>query len=682
MEDEYQRTLKGKVKILYQLEKWQDVIKLCEQYNEKYGKDVEIDMMRFKCERHLQKIPPAADGKARAADAPVPPAARPGRGSEPVPEHKDDGEEEPLLLLTEDHQAVQNQGVIVSHEVPAPGRPEPVAEIGEDEPFSPSNELIITDPFAEPKPKPTPDLDHAPYEPYFDADELVISETAADELPVFSLASDDPPVIAVEGGSARNVQAPAPPPEEEMAIIDDSPGESAPTKIAFDFDSNPAVAFDVEPELAPAPAPPKVDPAVTVPQKVMAAPAEPEAPEAVIIERPAEVWHPAETFQAEEKAVEKTRPLDEADKNHIRTPEMRKRIAFNFKYVLLLVLPLAAAAVLWLALSGKLNLTGGGDDEAVVTPVTAAPSAAQRPAVKVKPPLGQEPAAKAAPTTAVPQVDESEKLVNEKIRQASDLLKKNDVIRALAVVLEAKRIKVTEPLRQLEERITSRIREDESKAAEQRLTEQNMVQSEEQAYDKALAEDTAAAWEDFLQRYPQGERASRARNRIIALERKAAQMVEQEFQKKIVQAQKLRLRSGYLSLNQADVNAVIRQLGKPAVRFETVEHGGTQVIVDFSCGLMWTLWNKPMAFDKAKWWANRIYAGYSGWRLPSIDEAMTLLQMDRALYANLPDFIVWTGDSVSDQVRSIWALHLPQGQLLAQGYEQMGYVWAVRKAGK
>jgi hypothetical protein len=682
MEDEYQRTLKGKVKILYQLEKWQDVIKLCEQFNEKYGKDVEIDMLRFKCERHLQKISPAEDGKAKAVPAPAPRQESPRQASAV----EFNAIEEPPLLLTEDHRAGQNQGVIVTNENPAPAPPEPVAEIGADEPFSPPNELIITDPFAEPEPK--PDLDHTPYEPYFDADELVISEPSAEDLPVFSLASDEPPVIAGESGSAKNFQTPAPPPEEEMAIIEDYPAALAGAKIAFDFDSNPAKAFDVEPELAPAPLAEAPDAAAA--EREMTVPAAPEAPESVIIEKPAEVWHPAELFQAEEKAVERGRSLDKPEKDHIKTPELRQRTAFNLKYVLVLVLPLAAAAILWLALSGKLNLTGGGDDEAVITPVAATPPAARRSAAKVKPvpgaeikpPVGQEPAAKAGPATAVPQVDESDKLVNEKIKQAKDFLKKSDVIRALAVVLEAKRIKVTEPLLQLEELITSKIREDESKAAEQKQAEQNMVQSEELAYDKANAENTITAWQGFLQQYPQGERAPRARNKIIVLERQAAQTIEQEFQQKITQAQKLKLRSGYLGLNQADVNAILRQLGKPAVRFETVEHGGTSVIVDFSCGLMWTLWNKPMVFDKAKWWANRIYAGYSGWRLPTIDEVLTLLQMDRMLYANLADFIVWTGDSVSDQLRAVWVLRLPQGQLLANGYDQIGYVWAVRKAGK
>ena len=37
MEDDYQITLRGKIKILYQLEKWKDVVKLSQQYNEKYN---------------------------------------------------------------------------------------------------------------------------------------------------------------------------------------------------------------------------------------------------------------------------------------------------------------------------------------------------------------------------------------------------------------------------------------------------------------------------------------------------------------------------------------------------------------------------------------------------------------------------------------------------------------------
>ena len=59
-----------------------------------------------------------------------------------------------------------------------------------------------------------------------------------------------------------------------------------------------------------------------------------------------------------------------------------------------------------------------------------------------------------------------------------------------------------------------------------------------------------------------------------------------------------------------------------------------------------------------------------------------LLQMGPESYSGLADFAIWTGDAVSDQSRAIWALRLPQGQFIPEDYDQVYYVWAVRKAGK
>jgi hypothetical protein len=241
---------------------------------------------------------------------------------------------------------------------------------------------------------------------------------------------------------------------------------------------------------------------------------------------------------------------------------------------------------------------------------------------------------------------------------------------------------VTEPLSRLEERIAKKIREDEARAAEQKQAAQNMVQSEDQAYANAEAENTLAAWQNFLLLYPQGEFSTSARNKIVVLQKKAAQKAELDLQLKIKGAQKLKLRSGYMNWNQAELDSALQQLGKPIVQFEQLERGGEKIIIDFASGLMWTLWNKPMVFDKAQWWANRIYAGYSGWRLPTIEEALSLQKMDPSLYAGLADFAVWTGDGVSDRPRSIWAFRLPQGQFIPEDYDQVYYVWAVRKAGK
>jgi hypothetical protein len=686
MADDYQSTLKGKIKILYQLEKWQDVIKLGEQYNEKYGKDVEIDMMRFKSERRLSKTAPAEENKARVTTQES--KAQESSGSLAIPGIK--VEEEPPLLLTADHEAVENPAMLVMNQIPSADQPRLVEEKLDDEPF----ELIITDSFDEDKPVFSQTIN----EPSPEAEELIVTGPYAENDPVFSLANNEPPVILAESGNAENVPIQIEPRAEEMAIVEESPSEFVNTKIAFDFKSNPAMVFDAEPTLTPPPSQGESI-AIQINDEEKKLSAESLAPDSAVNAESAEAWdeksvftvkkiapepkiEPAafqinereKTIAAEsfmEMADKKSQPVSEPYDDFLKKPKVPKKIAFNFKLILVLMLPLAAAVILWLALSGKINLDGGSAEKSSPAAVVEPP-----------PPAVQRPAQKVNPAVQIPQTDEKDQLVNEKILQANNFIKNGDMLKALAVVLQAKKIKMTEPLRLLDELITKKIREDEARDAEQKKTEQSRVQSEGQVYANADTENTLAVWQNFLVLYPQGEFAARARKKIVVLEKKAAQKTEQELQLKIKLAQKLKLRSDYMDLSQAELNNALLQLGKLPAQFEQLEHGGEKVIIDFSSGLMWTLWKKPMAFDKAKWWANRIYAGYAGWRLPTVEESLSLLQMASALYTGLGDFAVWTGDGVSDQSRSIWALRLPQGQFTQENYDQVYYVWAVRKAGK
>ena len=730
MEDEYQSTLKGKIKILYQLEKWLDVSKLCKQYNDQYGTDVEIDMIRFKSDRHLLKTSPEKEAKLQRP-APESPAAKAPR---PSMTFKAQNEDDAPLLLTDDNEDDESPAMLILDEISA-AAPPPSEEKLDYEPFPQANELVITDPFAENEPFFTPLQGEPPagtveplftpvkHEPHTEANEpkivdtsvenepelsldynepppasnsiitgqpsaetkaedlqatkqsrvtagaLIITDPYAEDEPVFNLPGDQPPVILEESGNAGKIELPPQVQDEEMAIIEETPGDSMDTKIAFDFKGAPGVAFDAEPTLAP-------EPDVRPFEK----PAEPDAKgpaagsptqRAVGRDAFADAWHDAAIPGDSEKVHEKPRIMIEAESAHLTKPKALKKFTLNYKTVLLFVLPLAAVVILWLGLSGKLSSGGGSVEE-----VQPAPASVPR-----RRPV-QKPTPQATPPVSETQIDENEKLVNEKIGRAGSFLKKGDTLNALAIVLEAKKIKMTEPLRLLEEEITKKIREDESKAAEEHQAVQDRVQSEEQAYANAEAENTLPAWQNFLVLYPQGRFGARARNRITALEKKAAQKIEQEFQLKIQQAQKIQLRSNPLSLIQADVNAALQRLGKSAVQFERLERGGEKVIVDFASGLMWTLWNKPMVFDKARWWANRIYAGYSGWRLPTVEEALSLLRMEPGLYSGLPDFAVWTADGAGDQVRSVWVLRLPQGLFAAHDYDQLCYVWAVRKAGR
>lgn len=689
MEDDYQETLKGKIKILFQLGKWQDVSKLCKQYLETYGKDAEIDLMRFKSERQ--------QSKSSSPEA-SPPLNKPAQGQKPgtlesskTSDNK--AEEEQPILLTADIESVQSPAMLILDEVALEDEPQSAEEKLDYEPFPQANELIITDPYAENEPKivdPSTENEEVLSLDYNDpppaenmlvitdpftedsaedaADEPIIAYPGTEDEPKFHLPGNEPPLILDESSQSEPVEARQEIQAEDISIVEDIPAEPAQSGSSYDFQSNPAATIDVEPELDSA-AGEKNMADMPANDEEKKTPAEPMDSDSLHDEKSFDSWNEPAAATVWEKPEEPLRPMRATDTDLLNKVKSSKKFVFNFKYLLVLILPLAAAVVSWLALSGK--LTSDGDASVKESPVVV--SEPRVPPVRKAVP-------KVPPLAPVPKIDEKERLVNEKILQAEKLFKNGDVLNALAVVLEAKKIKITEPLSQLERLITNKIRDDKLREAEQKEADLRLSQSEEQVFAKADAENTIESWRNFLLQYPQSVFAARARNKMVALEKKALLQAEQELQIKIRQAKKLTLRSNYLNINQAELNAALQQLGKPSVQFEQLQRGAEKVIVDFSSGLMWFLYTKPMAFDKASWWANRNYAGYSGWRLPTVEESQSLLRMDRAIYAGLSDFTVWTGDGVSDKARSVWALKLLSGQFSPENNEQLYYVWAVRKA--
>jgi hypothetical protein len=708
MEDDYQATLRGKIKILYQLEKWQDVSKLCRQFNEQYGKDAEIDQIRFKTDRNLGMVPPARD-IGHAPPMAVQKTASPARDGD------DADAEEPLLLLSEENEARSGRSGPVENAAP----PTPPADEDLDyEPFPQANELVISGPVGDSDSIFNPDLNESSH----DAPEPMIVDPSAENEPVLSLDySDAPPAAntlmpdasAAEKGTGSIIidAEPGPPSEpktdapfseyepvfslsghERPVVLEESPPDgngSAGLELQEDelaiigateaspVESVPPAAFSVAaptilaPEAASQPvAEEKPSPLMPLPEgEIRKVPEPPPAPD--IGERPAQVWQVPEPPAPRDFEDERNLHARDSSASLQRKPEPAKKFTFKFKYLAVLILPLAAAVFLWLALSGK--LTRDGDDLAEVTPAQV------RPARK---PAARRPAAKAPAAVPLPEDAEKVKRVDEKIRQAQGMLENGDAVNALAVVLEAKKIMETEPLSQLEKKITERLRDDATRAAEQKSAAIAIVRSEEQDYADAVTEDTVAALEKFLARYPMSSYAARARAKIAAIEKAAAQKAELEFQQRVRQSKRRTLRSDYVNLNQADLNSALQKLGQAGPQFETLARGNEKVVVDFSSGLMWYLYSKPMTFDKASWWANRNYAGYSGWRLPTIEESQMLQRMDPAIYGGLRDFAVWTGDGVSDITRSAWVFKPSSGQFSPEKTDMLYYVWAVRRAAK
>jgi hypothetical protein len=629
MEDEHQSTLKKKIQILFQLGKWPDVVKLCDSYVEKYGKDMDIDMIRFKSERHM--------------GIPAPPPKPAEEGVPPVP-----GKEEPPLVLSTMDAAI---------EMPAPpesgpsndGAEAPVLEenLADAQPEAVQGDMFGRDPFEE--------------------DELIITDPFAMDEPGLNLAPDSPPVDVDGFGTAAEDEVP-----HIAALEMEGPADVPPAppgeENEIDFKDIGAMTLDADPELmttaheAPAVFVPPAGKEAELEESFRAAAggvdgvAEPEKERPTVFARTG----------AEEKPLRPGEPFPAKDEKKVAP---RKKF-FNLKLALLIILPLLAAVGLWLALSGKLEFSG--TEEPAVSPEPVAERPVRRPPPKNK----------VSPAVVAPQVDEQEKVFNEKFQQADELYRKGDLLKAWAVLLEAKKIKSTEPLRLLEELLTNKMLAEKEQANQQSQVAQNQWQLETQAFDRATAENTLSSWQNFLKAFPQGEFAARAENKVALLEKKAQELADQQLLLKIQQAQKIRPRAAYLGLSQADISAMLSRSGKPPTQFEAYERGGVKMLLDYASGLMWTLWNKPMAYEKAKWWANRVTAGYGGWRLPTAEEAVSLLQANRDLYSGLADFSVWTGDTVSDQSRTAWVLKIPGGQFVAESYTQACYVWAVRKAGK
>jgi len=129
------------------------------------------------------------------------------------------------------------------------------------------------------------------------------------------------------------------------------------------------------------------------------------------------------------------------------------------------------------------------------------------------------------------------------------------------------------------------------------------------------------------------------------------------------------LRSAYKTLSVSEVqsmpNVSIRE--KDDWGFyghSTINHdynlktiGGDKVVVDIATGLMWHQSGSDnyMYREQAKEWVEDLnseegYAGYNDWRLPTVDEAVSLLESNKRtdlyidpIFSNKQKWI-WTGD--------------------------------------
>ena len=193
-----------------------------------------------------------------------------------------------------------------------------------------------------------------------------------------------------------------------------------------------------------------------------------------------------------------------------------------------------------------------------------------------------------------------------------------------------------------------------------------------------------AAWDNLVKRYPE------ARNLIIG------DIAGFERVSELIS-----LRSSYQVLSVSQVQSIsnIFIRIKTDVGFyghSTINHSynslsinGDEAVIDYVTGLMWhqSTSGNVMSWGKTKDWIKKLnkrgYAGYKDWRIPTVEEAVSLLEsseMNGNLYID-PIFDnkqkwIWTGDG--DSSNGMWCVSFMDGRVSRALVIDVNYVCPVR----
>ncbi|MDZ7265236.1 MAG: TIR domain-containing protein [candidate division KSB1 bacterium] len=128
-----------------------------------------------------------------------------------------------------------------------------------------------------------------------------------------------------------------------------------------------------------------------------------------------------------------------------------------------------------------------------------------------------------------------------------------------------------------------------------------------------------------------------------------------------------------------------------ANQFELQTIRGDKVVIDHASGLMWQQGGSAecMTYENAKKWIADLnqkgYAGYNDWRLPTLEEAMSLMEpkeLNGDLYID-PKFDatqkwIWTSDWLLGESRAAWVVLFFNGGCHWNSFDYNTFVRAVR----
>ena len=141
-----------------------------------------------------------------------------------------------------------------------------------------------------------------------------------------------------------------------------------------------------------------------------------------------------------------------------------------------------------------------------------------------------------------------------------------------------------------------------------------------------------------------------------------------------------------------DIESLIDKHGNPLqYMYNIFTNVGDKTVLDSTTGLTWQRGgsDEPMVFDKAQEYINQLngglFAGFLDWRLPTIQELMTLLKSkegDNGLYIDsvfdTPQKYCWSSTTHKSSSESAWIVNFDYGHVYWSLLYDLSYVRAVR----